>query len=88
MEHVCTDQIGIFMSLYLGHSFSSALYTDSCLYIVPRSHKIPRSPEQRRLSETLDPPEDPLEMPGAMQLTLRREFLGVSSSVHDAEYSH
>ncbi|KAL9708819.1 hypothetical protein Ac2012v2_007974 [Leucoagaricus gongylophorus] len=53
--------------------FYSALYTDSCLYIVPHSHKTVRTPEQRRLSETLDPPQNPLTMLGAICLTLQRK---------------
>ena len=54
--------------------FYSALYTDSCLYIVPHSHKTVRTPEQRRLSETLDPPQNPLTMLGAICLTLQRKW--------------
>jgi len=50
-----------------------ALYEDSCLYIVPGSHKLPRTNEQRALSMTRDPPENPLDMPGAIQVTLQRE---------------
>lgn len=57
----------------LSNSFSSALYTDESLYIVPRSHKTVRTREQRRLSETLDPPSNPLAMPGAIRLTLQRK---------------
>lgn len=53
----------------------SALYTDTCLYIVPGSHKAVRTPEQRKRSETMDPPKDPLDMPGAVRLTLQREPL-------------
>ncbi|KAI0331544.1 hypothetical protein GY45DRAFT_1336098 [Cubamyces sp. BRFM 1775] len=48
-----------------------ALRTDSCLYVVPGSHKSPRTPEQRAHSCTLDPPKDPLAMPGAVQVTLQ-----------------
>jgi hypothetical protein len=50
---------------------NSALYTDSCLFIVPRSHKIPRTKEQRLLSLG-QVPENPLDMPGAIQLVLQR----------------
>jgi len=57
----------------LSNPFSSALYTDESLYIVPRSHKTVRTREQRRLSETLDPPSNPLAMPGAIRLTLQRK---------------
>jgi hypothetical protein len=52
---------------------SSALRPDSCLYVVPRSHNQVRTPEQRKLSETLDAPENPLDMPGAIQVDLLRE---------------
>ncbi|KAH9927615.1 uncharacterized protein B0H18DRAFT_954320 [Fomitopsis serialis] len=37
----------------------------------PRSHQIPRTPEQRARSITQDPPENPLDMPGALQVTLK-----------------
>ena len=50
----------------------SALYRDSCLYIVPGSHKTPRAPEQRKHSETTEPPNDPCDMPGVMQVDLKR----------------
>lgn len=50
---------------------SSALREDSCLYVVPGSHKVPRTPAQRALSSTLDPPTDPLTMPGAIRVSLR-----------------
>ncbi|KAF4583944.1 hypothetical protein EYR40_002442 [Pleurotus pulmonarius] len=48
----------------------AALYEDRCLYIVPGSHKQPRTPEQRSLSSSQVPPENPLDMPGAIQVTL------------------
>lgn len=53
----------------------SALFRDSCLYIVPGSHSVPRTPEQRKHSETLEPPSDPLAMPGCMQVILQRKSL-------------
>lgn len=52
-----------------------ALYEDSCLYIVPGSHKVPRTPEQRAHSSTLDPPKTPLDMPGAMRVIIKRKSL-------------
>ncbi|KXN84189.1 hypothetical protein AN958_12893 [Leucoagaricus sp. SymC.cos] len=52
-----------------GVQWNIALYTDGCLYIVPNSHKIPRTLERCHLSETYEPPEDPMDMPGAIQLT-------------------
>ncbi|OBZ72758.1 hypothetical protein A0H81_07087 [Grifola frondosa] len=54
-----------------GVQWNTALYRDSCLYVVPGSHKIPRSPEQRLHSSTLDPPANPLDMPGAIQVILQ-----------------
>lgn len=51
--------------------FDRALYEDCCLYVVPGSHRVPRTAEQRTLSITQDPPKNPLDMPGAIQVTLR-----------------
>ncbi|KAF8132397.1 hypothetical protein EV363DRAFT_1328239 [Boletus edulis] len=48
-----------------------ALYEDACLYLVPKSHKVPRTDEQRAHSTTLEPPRDPLAMPGAIRLVLQ-----------------
>ncbi|EGN97415.1 hypothetical protein SERLA73DRAFT_184113 [Serpula lacrymans var. lacrymans S7.3] len=54
-----------------GVQWNTAIYKDSCLYVVPKSHKLPRSAEQRAQSMTLTPPEDPLTMPEAIQVTLQ-----------------
>ncbi|KAH7930076.1 hypothetical protein BV22DRAFT_1001524 [Leucogyrophana mollusca] len=54
-----------------GVQWNTALYTDSCLYIVPKSHKTPRSDGQRAHSSTQTPPKDPMDMPGAIQVTLQ-----------------
>ncbi|TFK35031.1 hypothetical protein BDQ12DRAFT_612294 [Crucibulum laeve] len=54
-----------------GVQWNTALYTDSCLFIVPRSHKTPRTEEQRKHSETQMPPEDPLAMPGSICVRLQ-----------------
>ncbi|KAH7916096.1 hypothetical protein BJ138DRAFT_1140184 [Hygrophoropsis aurantiaca] len=54
-----------------GVQWNTALYTDSCLYVVPKSHKTPRSDGQRVHSMTQAPPKDPLDMPGAIQVTLQ-----------------
>ncbi|EMD35931.1 hypothetical protein CERSUDRAFT_115834 [Gelatoporia subvermispora B] len=54
-----------------GVQWNSALYKDSCLYVVPSSHKLPRSPEQRAHSSTMDAPTSPLDMPGAIQVVLQ-----------------
>ncbi|KZT67504.1 hypothetical protein DAEQUDRAFT_728940 [Daedalea quercina L-15889] len=54
-----------------GVQWNTALYEDSCLYVVPGSHRTPRTPEQRARSSTQDPPENPLDMPGAIRVTLK-----------------
>ncbi|KAI0631664.1 hypothetical protein C8Q77DRAFT_1128190 [Trametes polyzona] len=53
-----------------GIQWNTALREDSCLFVVPGSHKEPRTPAQRAHSSTLDPPTDPLAMPGAIRVTL------------------
>lgn len=60
---------------YVTRFVDRALYEDSCLYVVPGSHQIARTPEQRVHSCTIDPPSDPLDMPGAVLLTLKRMLL-------------
>ncbi|TCD70357.1 hypothetical protein EIP91_003709 [Steccherinum ochraceum] len=54
-----------------GVQWNTALYKDSCLYVVPGTHKVPRTSAQRAHSSTLDPPENPLDMPGSIPLTLQ-----------------
>ncbi|KIJ67228.1 hypothetical protein HYDPIDRAFT_84682 [Hydnomerulius pinastri MD-312] len=54
-----------------GVQWNTALYKDSCLYVVPKSHKVSRTDAQRALSMTQEPPKDPMDMPGAMQVTLQ-----------------
>ena len=56
-----------------------ALYTDACLFVVPKSHKLPRTPEQRLRSSISDPPTDPFDMPGATQVILQRKYYGSTS---------
>ncbi|KLO07408.1 hypothetical protein SCHPADRAFT_909526 [Schizopora paradoxa] len=56
---------------HYGVQWNTALYEDSCLFVVPGSHKVPRTPEQRALSETPEAPKNPLDMPGAIQVTLQ-----------------
>ncbi|KAF8151757.1 hypothetical protein B0H34DRAFT_664477 [Crassisporium funariophilum] len=53
-----------------GVQWNTALYLDSCLYIVPGSHKSPRTLEQRNLSAG-QTPNNPLEMPGALKVVLQ-----------------
>ncbi|KAG6373541.1 hypothetical protein JVT61DRAFT_6184 [Boletus reticuloceps] len=56
-----------------GVQWNTALYEDACLYLVPKSHKVPRTDEQRVHSTTLEPPRDPLAMPGSIRLVLQRK---------------
>jgi len=73
-----------------GVQWNTALYRDSCLYIVPGSHKTPRAPEQRKHSETMEPPNDPCDMPGVMQVDLKPgETVFYNSNIlHCAVYDH
>lgn len=50
------------------------LYEDNCLFVVPGSHKTPRTPEQRVHSSTMSPPVNPLDMPGAVCVKLKRKY--------------
>ncbi|KAJ7782408.1 hypothetical protein DFH07DRAFT_790564 [Mycena maculata] len=54
-----------------GIQWNTALYEDSCLYVIPGSHKVTRTPEQRLHSEGPEAPVDPLDMPGAIQVLLK-----------------
>ncbi|PIL32570.1 hypothetical protein GSI_05273 [Ganoderma sinense ZZ0214-1] len=71
MEHVSGPLPRIFFHSTCPHQPRRALRKDTCLYIVPGSHKSPRTPGQRALSSTLDAPENPLDMPGAIRVTLQ-----------------
>lgn len=51
---------------------SRALYTDSCLFVVPGSHKVPRTVAQRALSSG-QIPDNPLDMPDSLQVILQRK---------------
>jgi len=54
-----------------GVQWNAALYEDSCLYVVPNTHALPRTEEQRAQSMTQTPPANPLNMPEAIQVTLQ-----------------
>jgi len=56
---------------YHGIQWNTALYEDGCLFVVPRSHKVPRTSDQRLHSSTPDAPPDPLTMPGAICVNLQ-----------------
>jgi hypothetical protein len=58
-----------------------ALYEDACLYVVPRSHNTPRTPNQRSHSNTLDAPKDPMDMPGAIQVVIKRESNPIARNI-------
>ncbi len=61
----------------------SALCEDSSLYVIPGSHRVPRTPVQRAMSSDTIAPTDPLTMPGAIQVTLNR-----TSEMADNIYLH
>ncbi|KAJ3819476.1 hypothetical protein F5880DRAFT_1099126 [Lentinula raphanica] len=75
---------------HTGVQWNTALYEDACLYVVPGSHKVPRTPEQRAHSCTLDPPDNPLSMPDAKLLTLKAgdTVFYNSNILHCASYDH
>ncbi|KZS95274.1 hypothetical protein SISNIDRAFT_452631 [Sistotremastrum niveocremeum HHB9708] len=54
-----------------GIQWNTALYDDDCLFVVPGSHIMPRTAAQRVQSLSLDPPKDPLAMPGAIKVALK-----------------
>ncbi|KAI0262042.1 hypothetical protein BC834DRAFT_406720 [Gloeopeniophorella convolvens] len=56
---------------HYGVQWNTALHEDASLYVVPSSHRVPRTTEQRALSCDTTPPADPLIMPGAIQVTLQ-----------------
>ncbi|KAK2464950.1 hypothetical protein APHAL10511_003026 [Amanita phalloides] len=64
------DEIRALNVWHHGVQWNTALYRDACLFIVPGSHKVQRTPEQRRHSECITPPNDPGDMPGAMKVIL------------------
>ncbi|EPQ53304.1 hypothetical protein GLOTRDRAFT_79428 [Gloeophyllum trabeum ATCC 11539] len=74
---------------HYGVQWNTALYDDSCLYVVPGSHKTPRTPEQRKHSSTSEAPKDPMDMPGAIQVTIKAgETVFYNSNIlHCATYS-
>ncbi|KIJ43903.1 hypothetical protein M422DRAFT_75495 [Sphaerobolus stellatus SS14] len=74
---------------HYGVQWNTALYDDSCLYIVPKSHKSTRTADQRAQSSTMDPPAEPLTMPGVMQVHLKSgETVFYNSNIlHCATYS-
>ncbi|KAL5501095.1 hypothetical protein ACEPAH_9482 [Sanghuangporus vaninii] len=72
-----------------GVQWNTALYEDPCLYVVPGSHAKPRTPEQRALSMTQEAPENPFDMPGAIQVVLKpgQTVFYNSNILHCASYT-
>ncbi|KDQ10252.1 hypothetical protein BOTBODRAFT_190580 [Botryobasidium botryosum FD-172 SS1] len=58
---------------HYGVQWNTALYEGACLFIVPGTHHTPRTPAQRALSSSPDPPSNPLDMPGAIQVILHEQ---------------
>jgi len=73
-----------------GVQWNTALLEDACLFVVPGSHAAPRAPGQRAHSSTLDPPRDPMDMPGAVRVVLKPgETVFYNSNIlHCAAYTH
>jgi len=72
-----------------GVQWNTALLEDTSLYIVPGSHRAPRTAAQRALSSDTTAPADPLAMPGAIRVTLRPgETVFYNNNIlHCASYS-
>ncbi|KAF9524225.1 hypothetical protein CPB83DRAFT_621792 [Crepidotus variabilis] len=73
---------------HFGVQWNTAIYRDACLYIVPGSHLVPRTQEQR-IHSSGQIPKDPLAMPGAVQVVLEPgETVFYNSNIlHCAAYS-
>ncbi|CAE6398762.1 unnamed protein product [Rhizoctonia solani] len=65
------EEITALKTNFYGVQWNTALYDDACLFVVPGSHREPRTPEQRALSLTQDPPHDPMDMPEAICVKLK-----------------
>lgn len=74
VEHVGHYSPPALLRIYSRLGALSALFEDSCLFLVPGSQALPRSDEQRIQSSTMDPPKNPLDMPGAIRVTVKRMF--------------
>ncbi|TRM66721.1 hypothetical protein BD626DRAFT_163305 [Schizophyllum amplum] len=64
------EEMRVLKAAQYGIQWNTALYRDSCLYVVPGSHRVLRTPEQRAHSTDIAPPENPMDMPGAIRVTL------------------
>ncbi|KAI0048166.1 hypothetical protein FA95DRAFT_1558315 [Auriscalpium vulgare] len=72
-----------------GLQWNTALHEDASLYVVPGSHKVPRTPTQRVLSTGADAPANPFDMPGAICVVLHPgdTVFYNNNIVHCATYS-
>ncbi|KAJ7680927.1 hypothetical protein DFH06DRAFT_432102 [Mycena polygramma] len=71
-----------------GIQWNTALYQDECLFVVPGSHKVPRTPEQRAHSQGSDAPANPEDMPGVLKVVLEpgQTVFYNSNILHCAKY--
>jgi len=69
--------------------WNTALHEDASLYVVPGSHRVPRTAAQRALSNEPAAPANPLAMPGAIGVNLRMgETVFYNNNIlHCATYS-
>ncbi|THH05551.1 hypothetical protein EW145_g4714 [Phellinidium pouzarii] len=65
------EEVQALSAWHHGIQWNTALYEDSCLFVVPGSHITPRTLEQCAHSESLDAPKDPMEMPGVLKVILK-----------------
>ncbi|CAE6402993.1 unnamed protein product [Rhizoctonia solani] len=65
------EEIAALKTNFFGVQWNTALHDDACLFVVPGSHREPRTPDQRALSSTQEAPKDPMEMPGAICVKLK-----------------
>ncbi|KAI9455672.1 hypothetical protein BJY52DRAFT_1121710 [Lactarius psammicola] len=56
---------------HYGVQWNTALLEDSALYVVPGSHRFPRTPAQRAMSSNTIAPTEPLALPGAIRVILK-----------------
>jgi len=75
---------------HYGVQWNTALHPDDCLYVVPGSHKVPRTPEQRLHSSGSEAPARPLDMPGSIRVELKagETVIYNQNILHCASYSN
>ncbi|CAE6455975.1 unnamed protein product [Rhizoctonia solani] len=65
------EEIAALKTNFFGVQWNTALYDDACLFVVPGSHREPRTPDQRALSSSQEAPNDPMDMPGVICVKLK-----------------